>query len=120
MTAVSAAARFCALVSAAIVTGCGGGSSSSGAGGGSPPPSSSSPLPASPAGGATPQLFVEHDADGSAFLRVQEQAVDVFGGAAQRLIADQTMGPAPGVNKVIEGALTTRISNVHAIQMKYG
>jgi len=63
---------------------------------------------------------VEHDADGTAFLRVQEQAMDVFGASVQRLIADQTMGPAPGVNKVIEGAMTTRIANVDALQMKYG
>ena len=46
--------------------------------------------------------------------------MDVFGASVQRVIADEVMGPAPGVNKVIEGAMTTRIANVDAVQMKYG
>jgi hypothetical protein len=120
MTALSAGTSLFVLFSAFVITGCGSGSSSGAAAPSSGSGAPSTPLPAGPAGGAQPQLFIEHDADGTAFLRVQEQTLDVFGGAAQRVIADQKMGPAPGVNKVIEGAVSTMISNVDATQMKYG
>ena len=51
---------------------------------------------------------------------MQEQAIDVFGASVQRTILNQVMGPAPGVNTVIEGSQITRIANVDALQMKYG
>jgi hypothetical protein len=68
-----------------------------------------------------PALFIEKDADGTAYLRVQEQTFDPFSpSAVQRTIADRLLGPAPGSNFVVEGAQTTGISNVDAVQMKYG
>lgn len=51
---------------------------------------------------------------------MQEQSYDPFNGGAQRVVADRKLGPSPGVNFVVEGAQTTRISNVDAVQMKYG
>jgi hypothetical protein len=67
-----------------------------------------------------PVLYIEKDADGATFLRVQEQAYDPFNGGAQRIVADRQLGPSPGVNFVVEGTPTTRIANVDAVQMKYG
>src|SRR6185295_17774008 len=92
-TAVPAAMGFCVLFSALTVTGCGSGSSS-GSGTTTPPTSgggapSGPSLPSGPAGGSQPQLFIEHDPDGTPFLRVQEQAIDVFGASVQRVIADK-------------------------------
>jgi hypothetical protein len=114
------AAALSLLVFALASGGCGGGSSSAGAG--SPPPSGGSPPSSPPSSltGVQPKLYVERDADGTAYLRVEEEAVDVLGAAVQRVIADQVMGPAPGSNTVIEGAAPTRIANVDAVQMKYG
>jgi hypothetical protein len=67
-----------------------------------------------------PALFIEKDPDGATFLRVEEQAYDPFNGGAQRLIADRQLGPSPGVNFVVEGAESTRITNVDAVEMKHG
>lgn len=64
---------------------------------------------------------MESDPDGTQFLRVQEQAYDPFApGGAQKVVADQDMGPAPGSNYVVEGDQSTSIRNVSIHQMKYG
>jgi hypothetical protein len=71
-----------------------------------------------------PALFIEKDKDGSTFLRVEEQLTSTFNAfapaSAQRVIRDQQLGPAPGVNTVIEGDQTTDVENVDAVQLKYG
>jgi hypothetical protein len=88
-----------------------------------PPPAVSPPPPASSAaaGVVQPSVFVEKDADGTPYLRVQEQTYNVFApAAAQRVIADKAMGPAPGSNFVVDGDETTAISDVQAVKMKYG
>jgi hypothetical protein len=52
---------------------------------------------------------------------VQEQTYDPFApSGVQRVIADRAMGPAPGVNFVVDGDQTTAIDDVQAVQMKYG
>jgi hypothetical protein len=92
----------------------------------SPPPSPPVASPAAPPsppvqpGDVRPVLFIEKNPDGASFLRVQEQAYDPFNGGAQRVIADQQKGPLPGVNTLIEGTQTTRISNVDVTEMKHG
>jgi len=68
-----------------------------------------------------PALFIEKEADGSTYLRVEEQLYNAFSpAAAQRVIRDQRLGPAPGSNTVIEGDQTTEVDNIDAVQMKYG
>jgi hypothetical protein len=68
-----------------------------------------------------PVLFIEKDADGTAYLRIQEQTFDPFAvGGPQRTIANQNFGPAPGSNVVIEGDQTTSISSVDVHDMKHG
>jgi hypothetical protein len=124
-----------ACVSAPIVTGCGGGGTSETASVEAPvsasplPPPSEPPPPPPPAppppaapqsGDVRPVLYIEKDADGATFVRVQEQTYDPFNGGAQRIVADRKLGPSPGVNFVIEGTQTTRVTNVDAVQMKYG
>ena len=111
---------------------CGGGGGTSGTASIGPPASASpptAPLPPPPAppppagpqsGDVRPVLYIEKDADGATFLRVQEQQYDPLNGSAARIIADRQLGPSPGVNFVVEGTQTTRISNVDAVQMKYG
>jgi hypothetical protein len=86
-----------------------------------PPPPPAPPPPAGlQSGDIQPALFIEKDPDGSTFLRVQEQNYDPFNGGAARTIADRQLGPAPGVNFVVEGPETTRILNVDAVEMKHG
>ena len=85
------------------------------------PPPPAPPPPAGPqSGDIRPALFIEKNADGATFLRVQEQSYDPFDGGAQRVIADQQKGPLPGVNTLIEGTQTTRISNLDVTEMKHG
>ncbi len=77
------------------------------------PAASSAPL--------RPTLRIEHDADGAAHLRVTEQAFSPFGpNGPTRVISNQRFGPAPGSNKLIEGAASTLIANFDIVQMKYG
>lgn len=64
---------------------------------------------------------MEHDHDGTAYLRVIEQTYSPFGGVGpDRTIKDQHLGPAPGSNNVIEGPQSTLVSNVDVEQMKHG
>jgi hypothetical protein len=66
-------------------------------------------------------VFIERDASGAAFVRVQEQAWSPFDAApAQATLADRQLGPAPGSNNVIEGPQTTFIKNIDVVQMKHG
>jgi hypothetical protein len=88
----------------------------------SPPAPPPPPPPATPTGDSVrPALFIEKEADGATYLRVEEQLFNAFSpSSAQRIIRDQRLGPAPGSNTVIEGDLTTNIENIDAVQMKYG
>ncbi len=66
-------------------------------------------------------MFIEYDADGTPFVRVQEQTYNAFApSAAQQVMADVIKGPAPGSNNVIEGDTTTDVHHVDVVQMKYG
>lgn len=96
---------------------CGGGGSDPAASGGNA--ISSSP-PAS--GSNRPLLQIEHDPDGTTYLRVTEQqGYNPFGASGPaRTMKDKLLGPAPGSNNVIEGAQTTLVSNVAVNEMKYG
>jgi hypothetical protein len=87
-----------------------------------PPPAPPPAAPPPPTGESVrPVLFIEKDNSGAAFLRVEEQIYNAFSpGAAQREIRDRKLGPAPGVNTVIEGDQTTDVENVDAVQLKYG
>lgn len=126
------ASLVAALACVTIVSACGGGGTSETASSGTPaaplplapPPAPPPPAPPPPAGTQSgdvrPVLYIENDADGATFLRVQEQNYDPFNGGAQRVVADRKLGPSPGVNFVVEGTQTTRISNIDAVQMKYG
>jgi hypothetical protein len=133
VTARRAPLLACILVLA--VAGCGGGGGDGPAAGASvgagappaiPPPASPPPPPPPSASSASstalrPSVFLETDPDGAAYLRVQEQAYDPFvPSGAQRVIADRAMGPAPGVNFVVDGDQTTAITDVQAVAMKYG
>jgi hypothetical protein len=40
--------------------------------------------------------------------------------AAQKTLADKTLGPAPGSNNVIEGPETTFVKNIDVVRMKHG
>lgn len=60
-----------------------------------------------------PTLFIEHDPDGTRYLRVQEQRFETFASRApQRNIIDRTLGPAPGRSLRVDGqsALVERIA----------
>lgn len=68
-----------------------------------------------------PTLRIEHDADGTAYLRVAEQTFSPFGiSGPTRVISNQRFGPAPGNNRLIEGAASTLIANFDIVQMKHG
>ena len=121
-------ASLLAVLACAAFSSCGGGgTTTAGAGGapvapsppGSPPsPPPPPPPPSGPTGDVRPALFIEKDAAGAAYLRVEEQAYTPF--AAQRTVADQLMGPAPGQNYVVEGEASTAIKNIDAVRMKHG
>jgi hypothetical protein len=109
-----------AIASQFLASACGGGGSATAVtGGASPPP----PGPSSPPsnGGVRPELQIEHDPDGAAFLRVTEQSYSPFGAnGPDRTIRDLHLGPAPGSNYVIEGNQSTLVSNVDVEEMKHG
>src|SRR5688572_15614194 len=124
-----ALSMICALMLG--IAACGGGGGGSGADAApvanpgsppSPPPPPPPPPPSPPPpSGFRPTLFIERDASGGAFIRVQEQTYTPFGQSGpQRTIRDQTMGPNPGRNYAVEGAQTTLISNVDITRMKHG
>jgi hypothetical protein len=68
-----------------------------------------------------PALRIEHDADGAAYLRVIEQTFSPFGATgAVRVMSNQRFGPAPGSNRLIEGAASTLIAKFDIVEMKHG
>jgi len=68
-----------------------------------------------------PTLRIERDANDAAYLRVVEQTFSPFGATgAARVMKNQRFGPAPGSNRLIEGAASTLIANFDLVQMKHG
>jgi hypothetical protein len=61
-----------------------------------------------------PEIFVEHDPDGTAYVRVLEQIYNPFPSGPQRTFTNVNSLPN------IDGSQTTLISNVHVTQEKYG
>src|SRR5262245_50911664 len=73
----------------------------------SPPPPPATPTGSPPVAGVRPELLLERDPDGTAYLRVSEQIYSPFGDAGpERTLKDARLGPAPGSNNVIEGPQT--------------
>jgi len=68
-----------------------------------------------------PTLRIERDASNAVYLRVVEQTFSPFGATgAARVMKNQRFGPAPGSNRLIEGAASTLIANFDLVQMKHG
>ncbi len=68
-----------------------------------------------------PQIAIERDASGKAYLRVYEPAYDPFAPSApDRTVKDKNIGPDPGASFVIFGDETVRVANVSATRVKYG
>ncbi|MES1199703.1 MAG: hypothetical protein ABUS48_06965 [Pseudomonadota bacterium] len=107
---------------AACGGGGGGGNAATGGsgGGGGSTPTPSTPI-TNPPSNVQPTLFIEHDPDGTAYIRVQEQTYNPFGSAGPaRTIQNQNAGPSPGADFIVTGEQSTYVANINATRMKVG
>ncbi|MDP3495873.1 MAG: hypothetical protein Q8R82_22415 [Hyphomonadaceae bacterium] len=103
-----------------FAAGCGGGGSApaADAAGGAPIPGSPSPTGG---GELQPEVLIERDPDGTAYIRVVEQTYNPLSASAPaKVIKDTTLGPAPGVNNIIANVQTAEVANVNVVRMKHG
>ncbi len=112
-------ALLVASVCSLFVAGCGGGGSDPVAASGGSAPNPPSPPSSS---GPQPELLIEHDPQGTAYIRVVEQNFNPLGdeAAPARVIKDTTLGPAPGINNIISNVATAEVLNVDVVRMKHG
>ena len=103
-----------------FAAGCGGGGSAPAEDFAAAPPGPGSP-PSTVGGGPKPEVLIEHDPDGTAYIRVIEQTYNPLGASApEKVIKDTTLGPAPGVNNIIANVQTAEVANVDVVRMKHG